>query len=151
MLRLGKQIAHLDRQRSLGELSASLGHELNQPLTAILTNTQVAKRGLLKGSFNSQQLDELLDKIAYNTLRASQIIQRIRDFIRPSDSRCEPVDLNLVLSEVAGLVADEVKKREVSLVVTLADKPVLVMGDSIQFSQIVLNVFRNAIDRKSVV
>lgn len=144
--RLGKQIAHLDRQRSLGELSASLGHELNQPLAAILTNAQVAKRGLLKGSFDTHQLDELLDKIVYNTLRASQIIERIRDFIRPSESRYEPVDLNQVLSEVAGLVADEAKKREVSLVVSLADRPVLVMGDSIQFSQIVLNVFRNAID-----
>jgi signal transduction histidine kinase len=145
-LRLGKQIAQLDRQRSLGELSASLGHELNQPLAAILTNAQVAKRGLLKGSFGTHQLDELLDKIVYNTQRASQIIERIRDFIRPSDSRHEPVDLNQVVSEVFGLIADEAKKREVSFVLSLADQPVLVMGDSIQFSQIVLNVFRNAID-----
>jgi signal transduction histidine kinase len=145
-LRLGKQIAQLDRQRSLGELSASLGHELNQPLAAILTNAQVAKRGLLKGSFGTHQLDELLDKIVYNTQRASQIIERIRDFIRPSASRREPVDLNKVVYEVSGLIADEAKKREVNFILTLADQPVLVMGDPIQFSQIVLNVFRNAID-----
>lgn len=145
-LRLGKQIAQLDRQRSLGELSASLGHELNQPLAAIQTNAQVAKRGLLKGSFAPEQLDGILDKIIYNTQRASQIIERIRDFIRPSESRCEPVDLNQVVFEVSGLIADEAKRREVTFVFSLAGQPILVMGDPIQFSQILLNVFRNAID-----
>lgn len=75
--RLGEQIAQLDRQRSLGEMSASLGHELNQPLTAILTNAQVAKRGLLAGRFQAEQFGEFLDKIIQNTQRASQIIERI--------------------------------------------------------------------------
>ena len=75
--RLGEQIAQLDRQRSLGELSASLGHELNQPLASILTNTQVAMRGLQANRLETEQLTELLRKIEHNTKRASQIIERI--------------------------------------------------------------------------
>jgi len=65
--RLGAHIAQLDRQRSLGEMSASLGHELNQPLTAILSNAQVAKRGLKLERFEPGQLNDFLDKIIANT------------------------------------------------------------------------------------
>jgi signal transduction histidine kinase len=144
--RLGSQIAQLDRQRSLGELSASLGHELNQPLTAILTNAQVAKRGLQAGRFDAGQLGEFLDKIIHNTQRASQIIERIRGFIRPSVTRQEQVNLQLVVAEVAELVAAEAHKRQVTLSLPAQPEPVLVMGDLIQLSQIILNVVRNALE-----
>jgi len=144
--RLGSQIAQLDRQRSLGELSASLGHELNQPLTAILTNAQVAKRGLQAGRFDAGQLSDFLDKIIHNTQRASQIIERIRGFIRPSITHREPVNLNLVVAEVAELVADEIYRRQVTLILPTSPAPVLVMGDLIQLSQIILNVVRNSIE-----
>ncbi len=144
--RLDVQIAHLDRQRSLGELSASLGHELNQPLTAILTNTQVAKRGLQAGRFDNAQVVEFLDKIAHNTQRASQIIERIRNFIRPSMARSMAVNLVHVVGEVLELVADEARSRNVTLVVAAEPQPVLVSGDPIALSQIVLNALRNAIE-----
>jgi signal transduction histidine kinase len=144
--RLGEQIAQLDRQRSLGEMSASLGHELNQPLTAILTNAQVAKRGLLAGRFQAEQFGEFLDKIIQNTQRASQIIERIRGFIRPTVARCEPVDLNRTVHEVADLIAAEARSHQVKLVFAKPAAPVLVAGDSIQISQIILNVLRNAIE-----
>jgi signal transduction histidine kinase len=144
--RLGEQIAQLDRQRSLGEMSASLGHELNQPLTAILTNAQVAKRGLLAGRFQAEQFGEFLDKIIQNTQRASQIIERIRGFIRPTVARCEPVDLNRTVHEVAELVAAEVRSHQVKLVFAGQASPILVAGDPIQLSQIVMNVLRNAIE-----
>jgi len=130
----------------LGELAASLGHELNQPLTAILTNAQVAKRGLQSGRFDTGQHTEFLDKIVHNTQRASQIIERIRSFIRPSASRSEPVDLNLIVREVAGLVADEARSTKVRFVFSNNTEQMLVTGDSIQLSQIVLNAFRNAIE-----
>ena len=105
--RLSEQIAALDRQRNLGELSASLGHELNQPLTAILTSAQVARRSLTGGHPDLHLQEELVDKIITNTKRASQIIDRIRGFIRPSVSHKVPVDLHLVVREVAALVSDE--------------------------------------------
>lgn len=70
--RLSEQIAQLDRQRSLGEMSASLGHELNQPLTAILSNAQIARRGLMMNRFNQEQIIDFLDKIALNTQRTDR-------------------------------------------------------------------------------
>lgn len=144
--RLGEQIAQLDRSRSLGEMSASLGHELNQPLTAILTNAQVARRGLQTGHFQTVQFTEFLDKIIQNTQRASQIIERIRGFIRPTAARSEPVNLNRIVHEVAELVADEVHSNKVNIIFTDKAHPLQVTGDPIQISQIVLNVLRNAIE-----
>lgn len=145
--RLGEQIAQLDRQRSLSELSASFGHELNQPLTAILSNAQVAKRRLQASRFETAPLNEFLDKIVFNTRRASQIIERIRSFIRPSVSRVGPINLHTTVCGVAELVADEARSCQVSFIFPpSAAQPILVSGDSIQLSQIVLNVFRNAIE-----
>jgi C4-dicarboxylate-specific signal transduction histidine kinase len=145
-LRLGEQIAQLDRQRSLGELSASLGHELNQPLTAILTNAQVAQRGLKTGHFDATQHLEFLDKIVHNTQRASRIVERIRGFIRPSVSRSDTVHLHQVVLEVVGLVADEARSRQVNIVLPSRICQTKVKGDPIQLSQIILNVLRNAME-----
>ena len=147
--RLGEQIAQLDRQRALGELSASLGHELNQPLTAILTNAQVAQRGLQTGHFDTPQLTEFLDKIIYNTQRADKIIERIRDYIRPAASRRETVNFRLLVIEVAELIGDEARSHQVSFAFSPSAGPVLVHGDPILLSQIILNVFRNAIEALS--
>jgi len=149
--RLGEQIAQLDRQRSLGEMSASLGHELNQPLTAILTNAQVAQRGLQAGRFDTTQLTEFIVKIIQNTQRASQIIDRIRGFIRPVTNKREPVNLVDVVQEVGDLVANEMNTHKVHLSLVADSQPVWVTGDPIQLSQIVLNVVRNACDALSQV
>jgi C4-dicarboxylate-specific signal transduction histidine kinase len=144
--KLAEQIAHLDRQRGLGELSASLGHELNQPLATILTNAQTAKRGMETGYLQPPQVIELLDKVAQSTRRASQIIDRIRGYIRPSATRDDPVDLNTVLSESLALIADEARRQKVSIRCAPAAGPLLVRGDAIQLSQIIVNVLRNAVD-----
>jgi C4-dicarboxylate-specific signal transduction histidine kinase len=143
---LSEQIAQLDRQRSLGELSASLGHELIQPLTAILTNAQVVQRGLQSGRFDTQQHTEFNSSIILNTKRAAEIIERIRTFIRPSAMRLEPVDLREVAHDVASLVASDVRRNKVMLDLAGCEPGIRVMGDPIQLSQIVLNVFRNALD-----
>ncbi|MBF0256361.1 MAG: hypothetical protein HQL47_07845 [Gammaproteobacteria bacterium] len=143
--RLGEQIAQLDRQRSLGAMSASLGHELNQPLTAILANAQVAKRGLAKQHYEPAQLTEFLNKIITNTQRASDIIERIRGFIRPVASMREPVDLAAVVAEVAALVADERQGQRVQLRLPPRDSGLQVSGDPIQLSQIILNILRNSL------
>jgi len=143
--RLGEQIAHLERQRSLGELSASLGNELNQPLSAILTSAQVAKHRLQASRFDTAPLNEFLDKIVFNTRRASHIIDRIRGFIRPSTSHIEPINLHKIVRGVVDLVADEARSCKVIFIFPPHIHPILVSADSIQLSQIVLNVFRNAI------
>lgn len=143
---LSATIAQLDRQRSMGQMSASLGHELNQPLTAILTNAQVAKRSLQAGLIDASKHMELLDKVIHSTQRASQIIERIRGYIRPSATQNIPVSLNLIVQEVMALVADDAKIHGVTIKLPPSKTPVWVTADPIQLSQIVLNVFRNAIE-----
>jgi signal transduction histidine kinase len=143
---LHDQMAQLDRQRSLGELSASLGHELNQPLTAILTNAQVARRGLQQARFDSVQLTDFLDKIIGNTRRASGIIERIRDFIRPAALRYEVVDLEQTVRATIELVAAEARINKVAISIEPMACPVQVSGDAIQLSQIIFNMLRNAIE-----
>jgi len=143
---LSATIAQLDRQRSMGQMSASLGHELNQPLTAILTNAQVAKRSLQAGMLDASKHAELLDKVIHNTQRASQIIERIRGYIRPSATQNIPVSLNLIVQEVISLVTDDAQANGVIIKLSPSIPPVWVTGDPLQLSQIVLNVFRNAIE-----
>ncbi len=144
--RLGGRIAHLDRQRILGTMSASLGHELNQPLSAILINAQVAQRGLQSGSFDGTQAAEFMDKIVSSVRRASQIIERIRGFIAPSVRATDAVDLGLAVQEVLALVAEDARSRAVRLVFQPGAKKACVSGDAIQFSQVILNIVRNAME-----
>lgn len=148
---LSEQIARLERQRSLGLLSASLAHELNQPLTAVLTNIQVARRGLGDARLNSEQALALLDKALLNTRRASRILAGIRALIQPGAARREPVDLAALAREVGELVAGEARGGGVRLVFECPEPEVRVLGDSIQLSQIVLNLMRNAIQATATV
>ena len=141
-----EQIAQLDRQRSLGLMSASLGHELNQPLTAILTNAQVAKRGLQSGRIDTQQCDEFIDRIIKNTRRASQIIEKIRSFVRPDVVKKQPIDLLRVVQESKDMIDLEAKRQKVDIQIASAPSPILIQGDSIQLSQVLLNLYRNAIE-----
>lgn len=143
---LGDQIARLERQRSLGLLSASLAHELNQPLTAILTNAQVIERGLGKGRIDPARLLELIDKVLHNTRRVIGIIERIRELIRPGPRRSERIDLRRVVTEVADLVVAEARQHGTTVHLALPDTEVLVLGDPVQVSQILLNLLRNAIE-----
>lgn len=143
--RLGRQIAQLDRQRSLGLLSGTLAHELNQPLTSILTNAHVAERGLKGGNLSPEQHREFLDKIANNARRAGQIVDRVREQIRPSRRHREPVDLVATVRDVVALVHDEARRFDILLVQDLPPGQVLVSAEPIALSQIILNLVRNAI------
>lgn len=145
------QIAQLDRQRSLGAMSASISHELNQPLAAILLDANMVQQGLASGTLTPAHLHENINAIEQNTLRASQIIQRIRNFIQPAPETYERVDVATLSVEVADLLAAEARARQVTF--TFARDPALasVMGDRIQLSQIVLNLYRNAMQAMATV
>jgi C4-dicarboxylate-specific signal transduction histidine kinase len=149
--RLGGKIAHLDRQRVLGSMSASLGHELNQPLSAILTNAQVARRGMQAENFDRKQAAEVLEKIVSSVHRAGQIIERIRGFIVPSVRTTDVVDIKLVVQEVLALAAEDAESRNVKIFFIPGAQPARVVGDAIQFSQVILNVVRNAMEALSEV
>ena len=140
------QIIQLDRQRTLGQMSAALGHELNQPLTAILTNAQIMQRGIRTGRLESTQVEEFLERIIYNTRRTSDIIERIRTYIRPNDVNLISLDLMQVLHDTLALVREDSDRHKVLIKFVRTQHPFNVKGDAIQLSQVLLNVLRNAVE-----
>jgi signal transduction histidine kinase len=150
-LRLSNQLAQLDRQRSLGLMAATLAHELNQPLTAILASAQAARRGTAANRLDSDQSLELLDNVILNTRRISGITDRIRSFIRPGEAQSAPVDLVRITREMLELMQPDLRRHGVRVAFPAAGPQVLVQGDAIQLSQVVLNVLRNAIDAVQLV
>ena len=150
-LLLGKKIVHLDRQRGFGLVAASLAHELNQPLTAILANAQAARRGTAEGRLDPDQSLELLEKIIFNTRRISGITKRISSFIRPTGLDPGPVDLGRLTREMLDLLEPDLRRHGIKVALPAAGSPVLVQGDAIQLSQVVLNILRNAIEAVQLV
>ncbi len=150
-LRLGNQLAHLDRQRSLGLMAATLAHELNQPLMAILASAQAARRGTAANRLEPAQSLELLDKVIANSRRISGITERIRSFIRPGEPHSAPVDLVRITREMLELLQPDLQRHGVRVTFPAASEPVLVQGDAIQLSQVVLNVLRNALEAVQLV
>ena len=144
--RLGGKIAHLDRQRILGSMSASLGQELNQPLTVILMNAQMVRRGMQAENFELKQAALVLEQIVASVHSAGQIIERIRGFIVPSLRATDVVDIEFVVQEVLALAAEDAKSRGVKLYFIAGAQSASVMGDAIQFSQVILNVVRNGLE-----
>jgi len=148
---LGNQLAHLDRQRGFGLVAASLAHELNQPLTAILASAQAAQRGTSANRLDPAQSLELLDKIILNSRRLSTISGRIRSFIRPGEPELGPVDLEKITREMLDLVEPDLRHVGVQVVFPKGAESLLVQGDAIQLAQVVLNVLRNAIEAVQLV
>ena len=144
--RLGDQLAALDRQRGWGLVAASLAHELNQPLTAILASVQAARRGTEGRRLTRPQLQALLDKAILNARRISGVTARIRAFVRPADLEPGLVDLRRVAQEVLDLLEPDLRQHRVQVDAPAAGAPLLVQGDAIQLSQVVLNVLRNAME-----
>ncbi len=139
-------IAQLDRQRSLGALSASLGHELNQPLTAVMANAQTAKKGMNRGVLQTDQVIEILDKIIFNTQRANAILEKIREFIKPARIEKKPVDVNSLVRESAQFINQDLMIRNINLIFNNERGALFVLGDATQLSQVLINLYRNALE-----
>jgi signal transduction histidine kinase len=141
-------MAHMDRRAAMGELTAALAHELNQPLTAILQNAGVAKL-LLNSNTVPPALDDIHDIIAdirNDDIRAAQIIQRMRRLLQKHDLEALPVDLNDVAQETIAIVRPDAHSREIQLEVDLADAMPAIQGDRIHLQQVLLNLVMNAVD-----
>lgn len=141
---LGEQLEQLDRLRSLGVMSAALGHELNQPLTAILTNAQVAQRAVRAGRGERTLLGTLFEQIGASTRRAHLIIAGLHSFLHPSAIRPQAIALDRVLGRVLELIEQELRQHGIS--VSCEARALRVCGDEVQLSQVLLNVMRNAIE-----
>jgi signal transduction histidine kinase len=139
------ELAHLSRVASLGELTATLAHELGQPLTAILSNAGAGRRFLARPEPDVSEVRDALADITVETQRARDIISRLRDMLRrdrPAESA--PVGLNEVIRTVERLLRGERLRHEVTVELDLAEDLAPTVGDAIQLQQVVMNLMLNA-------
>jgi signal transduction histidine kinase len=144
--RLRQDLTHIGRVSAMGELTASLAHELNQPLTAILSNAQAAQRLLAADVVNLGEVREILDDIVADDKRAGDMIHRLRGLIKKGDLEFAPLDLNEIVGEVAWLVRSDAVLRNVALRLEFADDLPKVRGDRVQLQQVVLNLVLNGLE-----
>lgn len=140
------ELAHMNRHATAGELSASIAHELNQPLGSILNNTEAAIAMLAAPAPDLDEIRAILRDIKRDDDRASQIIARLRRLLKRTEIETQAVDLNEVVREVFQLLAAEAAARGVVLSSRLAAQPIRVSADAIQLQQVVLNLVVNAIE-----
>ena len=141
--RLREELAHLTRVCTMGELTASLAHELNQPLTAIMSNAQAAQRLLNSDTPDLREVCHTLTDIINDNRRASGVIRRLRALLKQEDLARIPVDINKVIRETITLVHSEFVISNTSLKLNLSTNLPPILGDRIQLQQVILNLLLN--------
>ncbi|GJM17974.1 MAG: hypothetical protein DHS20C14_01870 [Phycisphaeraceae bacterium] len=144
-------VAHLTRVASLGELSASLAHELNQPLAAILSNAQAAQRFLASKEGHDEDIKEILGDIVEDDKRASEVIKRLRTLLKKSEFHPQPADVNAIARDAVRLMEGELRARRVGCTFRLAEELPAVPADHVQLQQVLLNLILNACDAMAAV
>lgn len=147
--RTREDLAHLTRVSAMGELAASLAHELNQPLTGILCNARAAMHLLAAGNPPLSEVRQILQDIVDDDKRASEVIGRIRDLVKKRETDRAEVDVNEVVHSMVKLVTGDSIMCQVSLGTELAPARLIVEGDRVQLQQVVLNLLLNAIEATS--
>ena len=144
-----EEIAHFNRVAAMGELTASLAHEINQPLAAILSNAQAATRFLSAPSPDLAAVRECLIDIVADDKRAGEIIRRLRALVKKGEFQATVVDLNDVVRDVIHLVGNDALLRQSSVSFEPASSLPPVLGDRVQLYQVVLNLVMNGLDAAS--
>lgn len=143
---LQMELAHASRLATMGQLAASIAHEVNQPIGAVRNNAHAALRFLAGEQPNLQEVREALECVVHETYRAGDILGGIRDQIKKVPPRKERVDLTEAIEEVIALVRGELLKNHVSVQPRLTQGLPPVHGDRVQLQQVVLNLIVNAIE-----
>ena len=143
---LRRDLTHVGRVASMGELTASIAHELNQPLTAILSNAQAAQRLIGRGTADPEELKEILADIVADDRRARDVIHRLRAFVRKDETQRALVGINGIVQDVVSLVRSDAIARNVSVAMGLSPEVPAVVADRIQLQQVVLNLVMNGLD-----
>jgi len=142
---LQAELVHISRLTAMGEMASTLAHELNQPLSAISNYLKGSKR-LLEGKGGSPELRDALDKAADQTIRAGQIIRRLRDFVSRGETERRVESLTKLVEEASALALVGVKDRGIRVQFQFDPAIDLVLADRVQIQQVLLNLIRNAID-----
>jgi two-component system, LuxR family, sensor kinase FixL len=141
-----RNLAHAQRLAVMGELTAMVAHEVNQPLGAILSNAEAAEMLLDSKNPPLDEIREILGDIRRDDLRADDAIRRIRALLRKREMQMEPLDLNETVSEVLRLAAGDVSRRHVEIRRKFARGLSLVLGDRGHLQQVLLNLIFNGMD-----
>jgi signal transduction histidine kinase len=145
------ELARVTRALTVGELATSIAHEVNQPLAGIVTNAEAGLRWLGGKEPNFREARESLTLIVRDGNRASEVIRRIREFLRKDSLRITALKINSVAQDTVALARAELLKRKVRLRVELEDDLPLVRGDRIQLQQVILNMIMNGSEAMSSV
>jgi signal transduction histidine kinase len=148
-LRRMSELAHLNRVATAGALSASIAHEVRQPLAAMVAQSGAAMRWLAHSTPDLGEVRAALQKIVDAGNRASQIIENLRSMFRKETSAQRPVDVNALIGNVLALTAVEIRKHDISLETALSTSPPQALGDPAQLEQVFLNLINNAIEALS--
>jgi C4-dicarboxylate-specific signal transduction histidine kinase len=144
---LQSELAHVDRLKIMGEMATGLAHELNQPLTAILMQAELAGRKLDLGrKLDTEELKKTWGQIADQAYRAGQIIRRMREFVRKSDPVQAPLDFGVLIEELLSLLRSDLRDHGIEITIDLASPLPKITADKIQVQQVLLNLARNAIE-----
>ncbi|MBR1153981.1 sensor histidine kinase [Bradyrhizobium sp. JYMT SZCCT0428] len=143
------QLEHVTRISTLGELTASIAHEVNQPLAAIVTNGEASLRWLLRDEPNLEEVRSAVERMIGNGRRASDVIARLRALARKSNPSHAVLTLNDIVADVIPLVEREMHNNDVALKVDLQAPAPLVLGDRVQLAQVIINLVVNAIHAMS--
>lgn len=141
-----EEMARLSRVALMGELTASLAHELNQPLTAIATNAAAGKRFLMRGSLDLEMFEELLDDVFADARRAGGIIHGIHRLVRKGDDERQEVNLNNVILDVLRLLHSDLLGRSAMVETNLASGLAAVSADPVHLQQVLLNLIMNSLE-----
>jgi signal transduction histidine kinase len=139
-----EQLAHVTRVSTMGELAASLAHELNQPLTAILSNAQAAQRFLNAEPADLKEVREILEDIVTDNSRASEVIRRMRTLVKKEQLEFAPINIAGVIRDVVQLVHSDGILRNIRVEIECQEGLPSARGDRVQLQQVVLNLLVNA-------
>ena len=143
---LRDELVHLARVTTLDALAGSLAHEINQPLTAVMANTEAALRLMAKATPPIEELRETLEDIRSDNQRAGEVVQHMRALLKKGSTRHEPIEINATVADVVRLIRGDAAGRGIAIDVELAADLEPVVGNRIQVQQVVLNLLMNACD-----
>jgi len=139
-------LAHVSRVTTMGELTASLAHEIRQPITAAITNARTCLRWLGRDEPNIEEAQEATSRIVNDTTRAAEIISRIGSIFKKGEPKRELIDVNDVIQEMVPLLQNEANRHSLSIQTRLATHLHRVMADRVQLQQVLMNLVLNGID-----
>jgi C4-dicarboxylate-specific signal transduction histidine kinase len=145
------ELAHANRIATMGQLAASIAHEVNQPLAALLTNAETAGRWLARQPPNLEKTKQSIGRIINDGKRAADIVSRIRDFSKKAPPRKEDLEINEAILDIIGLTRVAMSEHSVLAKMQLSEGLPRILGDRVRLQQVILNLIMNAIEAMSEV